>query len=78
MRTFLLVRDEDVSGVSGIGVVAEVVEFTTGKAVVAWQIPYYSIEVHDTLESVERIHGHDGKSRLVPSALYSPSPIPSA
>lgn len=69
MRTFVLVRDEDVSGVSGVGVVAEVVEFSSGKAVIAWQIPYFAVEVHDTIESVRRIHGHGGKTRLVPSAM---------
>lgn len=71
MRTFVLVRDEDVSGVSGPGIVAEVVEFSSGKAVVAWRMPYFTIEVHDLLEIVERIHGHGGKTRLVPSP---PSP----
>ena len=74
MRTFVLLREEDVSGVSGVGIVAEVVEFTTGKTVVAWQIPYFSVEVHDTLESVERIHGHGGKTRLVPSAKHAHAP----
>lgn len=69
MRTFVLLREEDISGSSGVGVVAEVVEFSTGKAVVAWQVPYFSVEVHDTLESVERIHGHGGRTRLIPSSV---------
>lgn len=74
MRTFVLFRDEDVSGNSGRGIVAEVVEFSTGKAVVAWQVPYFSIEVHDTLESVQRIHGHGGTTRLIPAAMSLRAP----
>lgn len=74
MRTYVLVGDEDVSGVSGVGVVAEVVEFSSGKVAIAWQIPYFAIEVHDTIESVRRIHGHGGKTRLVPSASSPRAP----
>jgi len=35
-RTFVLHRDEDVSGVSGTGVVAEGVVFSDGAVVVRW------------------------------------------
>ena len=66
MRNFVLVRDEDVAGISGVGTIAEVTEFSTGKAVVAWQPPFGAIEVFDALEHVKQIHGHDGKTRLVP------------
>ena len=74
MRNFLLVRDEDVTGVSGVGTIAEVTEFSTGKVVVAWQPPFGAIEVFDALEHVERIHGHGGKTRLVP---INPQALPS-
>jgi len=66
MRNFLLVRDEDITGISGVGTIAEVTEFSTGKVVVAWRPPFGAIEVFDALEHVEHIHGHGGKTRLVP------------
>ena len=36
MKTFVLRRNEDVTGISGIGDVAEGVVFNSGKVVVAW------------------------------------------
>ncbi len=67
MRLYELVRDEDVSGVSGVGEVAEVVEFSNGKVVVAWRpetagVP--NVIVYDSLEDVEKIHGHGGRTHL--------------
>lgn len=65
MRRFTLVRDEDVSGVSGTGVVAEGVEFTNGKVVVRWLSERASTVVWDTLADAEAIHGHGGKTKVV-------------
>lgn len=68
MRYFVMERAEDVSGISGTGVVAEVVEFSNGKCVVAWDasksgVP--SVIVYDSLEDVDKIHGHGGATRIV-------------
>lgn len=65
MRTFVLQRDVDVSGVSGTGVVAEGVEFSDGSAVVHWLGEHSSTVVWPSIESVERIHGHGGATRIV-------------
>ena len=64
MRRFFLVRDEDVSGVSGTGTVAEGVLFSTGKCVLAWMTRYRSVAVYDSIEELEAIHGHDGRTRV--------------
>jgi len=67
MKIFQLVRDEDVTVISGTGVVAEVVEFSNGKCVVQWIVgDHQSTVVWDDLHSIEVIHGHGGKTRLVP------------
>lgn len=67
MKIFNLVRDEDVTGISGTGVVAEVVEFSNGKTVVQWIAgDHQSTVVWDSLHDVEVIHGHAGKTKLVP------------
>ena len=64
---FLLVRDEDVSGISGTGVVAQGVEFADGVVALRWlgQWPT-STAFHELgIESVKTIHGHGGKTRIV-------------
>ena len=69
MKTFTLVRDEDVSGVSGIGVVAEGVEFSDGSVVLRWVVgEHRSTVIWPSIEAVRAIHGHDGKTRVVYAA----------
>ena len=74
MRTFELFRAEDVSGISGTGVVAEGVEFSDGTTVVRWREvtgPNYDRGVRATTvvfpsaEAVEALHGHGGATRIV-------------
>jgi len=64
MKRFRLVRVEDVSGVSGVGVVAEGVLFATGKVAMSWLTQYTSVSVYDSIADVEAIHGHDGRTRI--------------
>jgi len=63
-RVFQLVRAEDVSGVSGTGVVADGVVFPDGVTVLRWRTAGGSTAVYGSVEDVERIHGHDGKTIL--------------
>lgn len=67
MRRFELHRDQDVSGVSGTGVVAEGVEFSDGPCVVRWIVGDHRSTVvwQGGVEAVEAIHGHSGATRLV-------------
>lgn len=66
MRRFILQRDEDVTGISGTGVVAEGVEFSNGRAVVHWITgDHRSTVVWEDVASVEAIHGHGGASQIV-------------
>lgn len=67
MIRFVLVRDEDVSGISGTGVVAEGVTFDDGTAVLRWRGQWpTSVVFHDRgLDAVREIHGHGGKTRVV-------------
>lgn len=64
MRRFVLIRKEDVSGVSGTGEVAEGVEFHDGKVALCWFGPYHSVEIIENLPTVDKIHGHDGKTYI--------------
>lgn len=67
MRNFRLVRDKDISGVSGEGVVCEGTEFSDGHAVVHWIVGDYhtTTPYPDGVKSVVAIHGHGGATRLV-------------
>lgn len=66
-RPFLLQRDIDESGISGAGVVAEGVVFSDGSAALRWcgNNPT-SVVFHDKgIESIEKIRGHNGTTRIV-------------
>lgn len=64
MRNFQLNRTEDISGISGVGIVAEGVEFSNGRCVVSWLTKYTSIVVYDNIETVIAIHSHDGGTKI--------------
>lgn len=66
-RRFVLQRDEDETGVSGTGVVAEGIEFSDGVVALRWTSAWpTSVVFHDRgHESGEAIHGHNGKTRIV-------------
>lgn len=62
---FLLRRDEDETGISGTGDVAEGVLFTDGTVAIRWRGERTSTVVWSSLADVEAIHGHGGKTRIV-------------
>lgn len=65
-RTFHLQRDEDVTGASGTGHVADGVLWPDGTVTVKWRGEYASeVSWPKGMEAVERIHGHDGRTRIV-------------
>ncbi len=66
-RRFQLHRVEDVTGVSGTGIVAEGVEFTGGVVALRWISEWpTSVVFHDRgMAAVEAVHGHSGKTRIV-------------
>src|SRR5215469_2509889 len=65
LRVFHLLRDEDPSGVSGVGRVAVGVVFPSGKVVLEWFGSHNTLGIYDDLNRVEYIHGHGGKTRIV-------------
>ena len=65
MRAFWLQRVEDESGVSGVGLVAEGVVFSSGWCALTWLTEHTSVAFYPSIEEVEAIHGHDGKTKIV-------------
>jgi hypothetical protein len=64
MRRFVLIRVEDLTGVSGTGEVAEGTVFSSGLAVIHWLREPYAMGVYQTLEDVISVHGHEGRTQL--------------
>jgi hypothetical protein len=75
MRRFHVQRDQDVTGVSGTGVVADGVQFPDGTTVVRWrELPQNSDNyqrgvrattvVFPDAHAVEALHGHNGATHL--------------
>lgn len=65
MRLFHLFRTEDVSGVSGTGRIAEGVVFHDGQVALSWFGQLHTIEIAPDIATVERIHGHEGRTEVV-------------
>lgn len=61
-RRFNFNRENDVSGISGTGIVAEGVLFSNNKVVVTWTGHHTSVNVFDSLAEFEAVHGHEGSS----------------
>jgi hypothetical protein len=64
MRLFQLVRTEDESGVSGVGIVAQGVQFDDGSCAMRWLTQTASTAVYGSLRDLEIIHGHGGKTTV--------------
>lgn len=64
MKQFKLERVEDLSGISGTGIVAEGVIFKNGKCVLNWLTNLNSITIFDNIEILEKIHGHEGRTKI--------------
>ncbi len=66
-KRFILQRDVDETGVSGTGIVAEGVLFSDGVVSLHWtsEFPTSVVFHHRGIESVEAIHGHNGKTRII-------------
>lgn len=76
MRIFAVIRHEDVTGLSGTGVVAEGVEWHDGTVTMRWldidhESENYKRGVrpttvnHENIQSVEALHGHNGRTEVV-------------
>jgi hypothetical protein len=64
MRRFNLVRSEDVSGVSGTGIIAQGIEFDDGAVVMRWFGKFKTTEEADNIAHIIAIHGHEGRTSI--------------
>jgi hypothetical protein len=64
-RLFHLQRDRDISGVSGIGRVADGVLWPDGPVTIRWRGARPSTVHWDALADAEAVHGHGGATRII-------------
>ncbi|MFI7531619.1 hypothetical protein [Nocardia salmonicida] len=64
-RLFQLHRDTDLTGFSGVGVVADGVIWPDGTVSMRWRGPVRTTVEAQCLADIEIIHGHDGATRVV-------------
>lgn len=65
-KRFVLNRTEDVSGVSGVGIVAQGCAFDNGKVAIAWNVDGKpkSTVLYDSPEEAIEVHGHEGRTSI--------------
>ena len=64
MRRFRLIRNEDESGVSGVGYVAEGVQFSDGTCAMHWTSVTSCTAIYHSHVELIHIHGHGGKTEI--------------
>lgn len=64
-KRFYLDRKEDASGVSGVGVVAEGIEFANGMVALSFNSQFPHTNVYANMRAVEEVHGHGGLTVVV-------------
>lgn len=64
VKPFYLYRTDDVSGVSGTGVVAVGVVLPSGKAVMEWNSKWPTVTIFNSIDHIVAIHGHGGRTQL--------------
>lgn len=65
MKTFELHRSVDETGVSGVGIVAQGVEFDDGTCALRWLTAHKSTTIYPDMQTLVAIHGHAGQTRVV-------------
>lgn len=65
VKRFYLLRKEDLTGMSGEGIVAFGVVLPSGKAILEWVTQLTSVALYDDLGSLEAIHGHEDRTKIV-------------
>ena len=63
--TFRLKRTLDVSGISGVGFIAEGIVFHDGQVAVSWFGQHHTLEICPSISDVLEIHGHGGTTTVV-------------
>jgi hypothetical protein len=61
-QRFVLERKEDVSGMSGTGIVAVGIVLPSGMVVMEWVSFEKSMGIYHSIAQLEKVHGHEGRT----------------
>lgn len=64
-RRFYLLRQEDITQVSGTGRVADGIQWADGTCCMRWRTTKASASFYDSVDDVREIHGHHGATVIV-------------
>lgn len=65
-KEFYLLRTEDISNISGVGIVARGIIFPKdGKVVMEWESGFDTLNIFSSIEEVKFIHSHEGKTKII-------------
>ena len=73
-RRFYFLRNVDVHGKSGTGLVADGIQFGDGRCAIRWRTETASTTLFDSAAELDRIHGHGGKSAIIWVDPEQPAP----
>lgn len=65
MKTFYLLRHEDLHGHSGLGVVAEGVIFDNGMVAMTWLSEWKTMTTFPNIQTVRKLHSHEGRTEII-------------
>lgn len=65
LQQFYLLRTKDISGVSGCGIIAQGVIFSSNRCVVEWKMPFMTITIFSNIEELKMIHSHGGATKVI-------------
>jgi hypothetical protein len=65
IQPFYLNRITDITGTSGVGIVAIGVELPSGKCVLEWLSDEITETIFQDIDQVKRLHGHNGSTEII-------------
>lgn len=65
IQEFYLIRNKDVNGISGTGIVARGVILPTGRCVMEWQTIHPTITIYGNIDEIKFLHGHEGATEVI-------------
>jgi hypothetical protein len=65
IKRFYLNRKKDISGVSGTGIIAYGAILPSKRVVMEWVTKHKSIAIYDSIEEIQLLHAHKGKTELI-------------
>ncbi len=65
IKPLYLLRHEDVTGTSGLGVVAMGAQYPSGHVVIEWLSVVSSINIYSSVASLEEVHSHNGATEVI-------------